>query len=200
MASTSEPATERPVRSDARRNRERVLAAAREAFTEVGPEVSLAEVARRAGVGQGTLYRHFPARADLLGAILVDGVATLCRRGAELAAAGPAGAALAGWLGLLLEHARVNQGLAGSYLSGGGLGERYPVTDCHEKIMGMAARLLADAQRTGAARADLTAVDLVQLIVGISLVTVRTQDSAQADRLLAVALDGVRVGMATGRP
>ncbi|MCM3886616.1 TetR/AcrR family transcriptional regulator [Frankia sp. R82] len=199
MASRGEPATERPLRVDARRNRERVLAAAREAFDRFGPQVSLAEVARRAGVGQGTLYRHFPTRADLLGAVLADRIDVLCRQGAELAATGPAGGALAGWLRLLLVHARVNQGLAGGYLSDTGLSERYPVADCHVPIMGMADRLLAEAQQAGAARMDVTSEDLVHLVVGIALATARSADVDQADRLLALALDGVRVDAVAGR-
>ncbi|CAO5164851.1 TetR/AcrR family transcriptional regulator [Frankia sp. AiPs1] len=200
MTPVGEPPAGRPLRTDARRNRERILAAARDAFAQLGPDVSLIEVARRAGVGQGTLYRHFPTRTDLLGAVLADRIDTLCRQGAELAAAGPPGEALAGWLRLLLVHARVNQGLAGSFLSDITLGDqRYPAVDCHVPIAGTAARLLAEAQQAGAARADLSSGDLIQLVVGIALTTARAEDPDQADRLLALALDAVRAGAPVDR-
>src|SRR5246127_5013405 len=79
----------RPKRADARRNYEKVLAAAREAFAEGGEDTSLEEIARRAGVGIGTLYRHFPSRQALLEALYVDEVNEVCRTAAELDGADP---------------------------------------------------------------------------------------------------------------
>src|SRR5216117_2426005 len=93
----------RPKRADARRNYEKVLAAAREAFAEGGEATSLEEIARRAGVGIGTLYRHFPGRAALLEAVYTDQVAALCRRADELLASASPGAALAAWMRDLVE-------------------------------------------------------------------------------------------------
>src|SRR5437764_6370080 len=89
---TTEAPTElltRPKRADARRNYEKVLAAAREAFAEGGEATSLEEIARRAGVGIGTLYRHFPNRQALLEAVYVDEVEAVCRSAAELDEADP---------------------------------------------------------------------------------------------------------------
>ncbi|WP_106410532.1 MULTISPECIES: TetR/AcrR family transcriptional regulator [Pseudofrankia] len=180
---------ERVQRTDARRNRERLVAAAREAFDEAGPDASLVEIARRSGVGQGTLYRHFPTRAALLSAVLADRIETLCRQAAELSATRSADDALATWLHLFLVHARVNQGLAGAFMAEGP--ETVPV-DCHQAITRAAADLLGRAQRTGTIRPDLSPDDLVQLVVGIALATARTGDADQADRLLALALDAVR--------
>ena len=99
MSTTETPAQTllaRPKRADARRNYEKVLAAAREAFAEGGESTSLEEIARRAGVGIGTLYRHFPNRQALLEALYVDEVEEICRSAAELDGADP-WEALNGW-------------------------------------------------------------------------------------------------------
>ncbi|MFH8561083.1 TetR/AcrR family transcriptional regulator [Streptomyces sp. NPDC017988] len=188
------PPAGRQPRADARRNRERIVAAAREAFAESGPETSLNEIARRAGVGPGTLYRHFPARSALLTAVLQDRIDTLCGRAEELLAADSPDEALAEWLRALLAHARVNQGLGGALLieelerQDAALG-----FDCHQRIQDTAHGLLARAQHSGTARSDLTAPDLVQLVVGIALSTAHpTADPTQPDRLLTLVLDAVR--------
>src|SRR6476659_10182711 len=93
FVSTIEPTTQtllaRPMRADARRNYEKVLAAAREAFAEGGESTSLEEIARRAGVGIGTLYRHFPNRQALVEALYLDEVEEVCRSAAELEGGDP---------------------------------------------------------------------------------------------------------------
>jgi AcrR family transcriptional regulator len=100
------------MRADARRNRELLLDAALEAFTERGADdTSLEEIARRAGVGIGTLYRHFPGRTALLEAVYTDQVAALCQRAGELLATEPAGAALAAWVRELAEFSATKQNL-----------------------------------------------------------------------------------------
>lgn len=179
---------QRPPRADARRNRELLLTVAREAFEEAGPDASLVEIARRAGVGQGTLYRHFPTRAALLQAVLADRIETLCLRAAQLSATESADDALAAWLRLFLAHVHVNQGLAGAFM----VEEIEPwVADCHRVIVDAAAGLLERAQQAGTARPDLTPDDLVQLVVGIALATARSDNADQAGRLLTLALDAV---------
>ncbi|MGW5388908.1 TetR/AcrR family transcriptional regulator [Streptomyces koyangensis] len=175
-------------RVDARLNRERLVATAREVFAEAGPEASLNEVARRAGVGPGTLYRHFPNRSALLAAVLRDRIETLCALARTLRASHSADEALAGWLRAFLDHARDSQGLGGALLVEEPAG---PGIDCHQLILDTAAGLLAEAQRRGTARAGLTADDLVQLVVGIALSTARGHDAAQPGRLLALVLDAV---------
>ncbi|MFF3959768.1 TetR/AcrR family transcriptional regulator [Streptomyces sp. NPDC001890] len=177
----------RPRRTDARLNRERLIATAQEVFAEAGPEASLNEVARRAGVGPGTLYRHFPNRSALLTAVLRDRIETLCELAGVLSSSESADDALAQWLRAFLVHARGNQGLGGTLMV-----EEEPVAlglDCHRLILDAAADLLAQAQRRGTARADLTADDLVQLVVGIALSTARSHDADQPDRLLTLVLD-----------
>ncbi|MFJ6614107.1 TetR/AcrR family transcriptional regulator [Streptomyces sp. NPDC091289] len=190
----------RPRRADARLNRERLVSAAQEVFAESGPEASLNEIARRAGVGPGTLYRHFPNRPALLAAVLRERIAVLCARADELGATEPPDAALTAWLHAFLVHAQVNQGLAGAHLveeqgkqgkqeeqgsgdAGGGL------VDCHRLILDAASGLLARAQADGTARGDLTPDDLVRLVVGIALSTTHSRDAGQPGRLLSLVLD-----------
>ncbi|MBH5338267.1 TetR/AcrR family transcriptional regulator [Streptomyces pactum] len=175
-------------RTDARRNRERLLAAAREVFAEEGPEASLNAIARRAGVGPGTLYRHFPNRQALLAAVLRDRVERLCGRAGELAAGQPPDAALAHWLALFLEHARDHQGMGGALLV---QDARALGIDCHRMIHDAAAGLLDRARRRGTARADLAPDDLLRLVVGIALSTARDADEGQSARLLDLVLDAV---------
>ncbi|MFF1693827.1 TetR/AcrR family transcriptional regulator [Streptomyces sp. NPDC058257] len=182
----------RQPRADALRNRERIVTVARETYAESGPEASLNEIARRAGVGPGTLYRHFPNRAALLAAVLKDRIDALCARASELLAAGGADDALDDWLRAFLAHARVNQGLGGALLveeleNTGALG-----FDCHQRIQDTATSLLTRAQAEGTARKDLHAADMVQLVVGIALSTPHgPPDREQPARLLDLALDAI---------
>ena len=107
---------ERPKRADARRNYEKVLAAAREAFAEGGESTALEEIARRAGVGIGTLYRHFPNRQALLEALYVGEVEELCRSAAELEGTDP-WAALSGWFERFIGYIATKQALAHELLN-----------------------------------------------------------------------------------
>lgn len=188
----------RQPRADAIRNRERIVAAAREAYAEAGPEASLNEIARRAGVGPGTLYRHFPHRGALLTAVLKDRVDALCGRAEELLAANPADDALDAWLRAFLAHARVNQGLGGALLvEESGTADALGF-DCHQRIHDTAAGLLTRAQAEGTARTDVLPGDMVQLVVGIALSTPHdTSDPEQPGRLLDLALDAIH-GRGTG--
>ena len=102
---------ERPKRADARRNYEKVLAAARQAFAEGGESTALEEIARRAGVGIGTLYRHFPNRQALLEALYVGEVEEMCRSAAELDGSDP-WEALNGWFGRFIAYIGTKRALA----------------------------------------------------------------------------------------
>ncbi len=178
----------RPLRAHARRNQARIVAAARQVFAEAGPEASLNEIARRAEVGPGTLYRHFPTRRALQVAVVKDRVEALCGRGDELLAATSPDDALAAWLRAFLAHARSGHGLGGAVMTAGPDEIDF---DCHERIMDTAARLLGNAQRSGTARADLSPGDLLQLVVGIALATAHTDDADEPDRLLGLVLDTI---------
>ncbi|MFD5099803.1 TetR/AcrR family transcriptional regulator [Streptomyces albidochromogenes] len=186
MTTGRDHAAHKAKRTDARLNRERLTAAAHQVFTELGPEASLNEIARRAGVGPGTLYRHFPNRQALLTAVLRDRIQALCEYAEKLRATDSADSALAQWLGAFLAHARDNHGM-GSALMVNEPGETD--LDCHQLISNAAAGLLTRAQHHGTARYDLTADDLVRLVTGIALSTAREEDAEPAHRLLALVLD-----------
>ncbi|GII64029.1 transcriptional regulator [Sphaerisporangium krabiense] len=175
----------RALRADARRNRDQIVAAAREVVAEEGPDASLNEIARRAGVGPGTLYRHFPTRQDLLVAVFRDRIETLCAAADDLAAARPPGEALTAWLDAVLVHALTDRGLATTTGDGGTAGG----FDCVGMMRAAGERLLTAARRAGAVRADLEVDELFGLVTGIALAA---GDPARAARLLSLTLDGVR--------
>lgn len=184
--------TGRVMRADARHNRERLVAAAEQVFGELGPEASLNRVAQRAGVGPGTLYRHFPTRQALLAAVLQDRIAGLCARADALLSAASPDAALVEWLGAFLAHVRINQGLGGELLTAPAAAAG---VDCHQAIRAAAAAVLTRAQRSGTARADLTVPDLIQLVAGIGMITAHhADDPAQPERLLTLVVDAVFAG------
>ncbi|XVQ08036.1 TetR/AcrR family transcriptional regulator [Spirillospora sp. CA-255316] len=181
----------RAPRADARRNRERIVEAARETFAAEGPGASLNEIARRAGIGPGTLYRHFPNRAALQAAVLKDRIERLCARAAELRDTAPPGEALALWLSAFLAHARTDHGLAGRLLVDGraDLG-----IDCHQLIRDAAASVLDRARRAGAARPDVSTADVIDLVVGVALASGEPDpaDPERPERLLGLVLDALR--------
>src|SRR5262245_28418447 len=128
--------TNRPLRADALRNRDRLLAAAEEAFAAEGPEASLNEIAKRAGVGPGTLYRHFPTRQALQTAVLKDRIERLCARAEALSGSLAPAEALAEWAKVFLVHARTSQGMGGALF----LDETADLgLDCHTMIENAAA-------------------------------------------------------------
>ncbi|MCX5409785.1 TetR/AcrR family transcriptional regulator [Streptomyces sp. NBC_00335] len=180
----------RPLRADARRNVEKIMAAAGALIAEHGAEASLEEVARRAGVGSATLHRHFPSRHELLEAVFKDRVAVLCAKADELLAEGDPGQALSTWLHAVGAHAVANRGLGASLMRDGdpALGET-----CHGMITTAGDALLARAQAADAVRPGITITLLLKLVGAIALATEQDTDGpAEADLLLAIAIDGVR--------
>ena len=180
----------RALRADARRNHERLLCAAREAFDEQGTHACLDEIARRAGVGIGTLYRHFPTRRAMLEAVLHDGLAELGRYADHLLGSPDPGAALASWLRAVVAHAIASRGLAAELLRTTSDTDLPPSEPCQE-MRAMGARLLARAQAAGEVRADVTADDLFTLVNGIAWATESGAEESAA-RLLDVMLDGLK--------
>lgn len=174
-------------RADARRNRNRLVAAANAVIAEAGAEASLEEIARRAGVGSATLHRHFPSRAQLLEAVLHDRVTTLCARAKELLTAPSAGAALVTWLRDVAAHAATTRAL-GPALAGY---EPAPEFSPHTMIRDAARQLLARAQQEGSVTASVTVDDVLQLTNGIALATGSVPGAAQrAETLIALAATG----------
>ncbi|MFI0354874.1 TetR/AcrR family transcriptional regulator [Actinomadura sp. 9N407] len=178
------------MRADARRNVDRIVAAAGALIAEHGAEASLEEVARRAGVGSATLHRHFPTRQALLEAVFKDRVDALCAKAEQLLSAPDPGEALFTWLRAVGAHAVANRGLGASLMRGAdpALG-----STCHDVITSAGENLLTRARAADAVRPGITIVQLLKLVSAISLATEQEPDGpAEADRLLAIAIDGVR--------
>lgn len=174
------------MRADARRNYQRLLAAAGEAFAERGADdVSLEEIARRAGVGIGTLYRHFPTRQALLEAVYRDQVDALEVLVAELLQSDSPGAALAEWLAALMAFGKAKRSLTAGML------DSELLSSCREVLHDATDALLARAQEAGAVRAGVQGVDVIRLTHAVSLAADMGQDPGQADRMLALVLGGV---------
>ncbi|MFB7865373.1 TetR/AcrR family transcriptional regulator [Streptomyces sp. NPDC056069] len=180
------------MRADARRNHERLLAEARAAFAAHGTDASLEDIARRAGVGIGTLYRHFPSREALLGAVFQDALAALLDRSADLAEASDPCAALVAWLRTLIAHAGEYRGLSVALMSVS-YGRSSALAECSEPLRAAGMRLLARAQEAGRVRADVSIADLMKLTNGIALAAERSpEDPELADRLLDLTVRGLR--------
>jgi AcrR family transcriptional regulator len=180
---------ERPMRADARRNYRRLLGEARAAFLEHGAEAPLEDIARRAGVGIGTLYRHFPTRMALQAAVYQDQVDELCATAYALLASEPPGDALAAWMRSFAAYATSKRGLMQT------LKEVIDVRSdlfvrCHDGIRDAAAAVLLPAQEAGTVRPEVTVEDLLRLTHGLSVATQHAPETA--DRLLSYLLDGLR--------
>jgi AcrR family transcriptional regulator len=177
-----------PKRADARRNYEKLVEAAREAFAESGSSASLEEIARRAGVGIGTLYRHFPNRQALLEAVYVDEVEALGRSAAELADL-PPWEALSAWLRRYVSYATTKRALA-EELSASAGAETTVFQMCKTAIFEAGEPLLKRAQEAGVVRPDVEFTDVARMVFGIAAMP--ASDPEQINRILDVALDGLR--------
>lgn len=190
--STTEPLDQtllrRPKRADARRNYDKVVAAAREAFAERGEDTSLEEIARRAGVGIGTLYRNFPNRQALLEAVYVDEVESLGRSATEFESL-PPWDAFSAWARRLVGYLATKQALAHELLEY--LDRDAPLFKaCRESLMTAGQPLLDRAQEAQVVRADTTLWDIVQMVGGIAKIP--GADPEQIEHILTIALDGLR--------
>ncbi len=180
----------RPKRADARRNYDKLVAAAREAFAAEGSDATLEEISKRAGVGIGTLYRHFPRREDLLEAAYLGGVEEISAAAASYEGM-PPWEALTGWLGDVASFAATKRALAEEMFAY--LDRDAPVfRSCSEAIYGAGEPLLQRAQAAGEVRGDVDISDVTKLVSGIA--GLRRTEPEQIERLVAVALDGLRTG------
>jgi AcrR family transcriptional regulator len=178
----------RPKRADARRNYEKVLAAAREAFAEGGESTALEEIARRAGVGIGTLYRNFPNRQALLEALYVEEVEQMARSAAQFDGADPWDA-LSGWFDHFISYIGTKQALAAelqNYLQP----DAELFTACRASLFESAEPLLKRAQDAGAVRSDVTIAEVIQMVIRIAKIP--SSDIAQNQHMVRIALDGLR--------
>ncbi|HEV7752653.1 MAG TPA: helix-turn-helix domain-containing protein [Baekduia sp.] len=180
--------SQRPKRADARRNYEKLLAAAGEVFAENGAAASLEDIARRAGVGIGTLYRHFPTRQDLLEAVYIDEVEEMSRKAGDLGDLEPWDA-LVTWLRQFVRYAATKRALADEMMNT--IDAEAPVfVSCRTAITAAGDMLLARAQEAGVVRPDTNFIDIGRMVAGIA--SIRTTDPGQIERILDVALDGLR--------
>jgi AcrR family transcriptional regulator len=175
-------AAQRPRRADARRNFDALLAAARDAFAEKGAEASLEDIARKAGVGIGTLYRNFPTRRHLFETVYAEEVDALCRLADELADAPP-------WDGHPTTHPPFRDALSG---------ESDIFLSCRRAMIDAGEPLLLRAQAAGEVREDMSFDDLLRLISGVT--GAAYVDTEQRDRVFGITLDGMRTRPAPRKP
>ncbi|MGV9678605.1 TetR/AcrR family transcriptional regulator [Nocardia sp. NPDC003482] len=181
----SEPQRRR--RADAQRNYDQLVAAARAVFHDHGVDAPLDDIARRAGVGNATMYRHFPTRGELIIAVYSEEVAELCAASRSLLAEDPPDDALFDWLRNFIAHVTTKRDLALS-ITDDSTGQRPALFDrWHHSMHAAASALLTRAQNAGTVRADLTASELLALANGIALTTT---DATQAERLVLLIRQG----------
>ncbi|MGH4031660.1 TetR/AcrR family transcriptional regulator [Actinomycetota bacterium Odt1-20B] len=182
--------TGRPLRADAQRNREKILAAAVQVFTEEGLNAHFERIAREAGVGTGTLYRNFPTREALIEAAYRNEVARLCDAAPELLAAMPPREALRAWMGRFVDYATAKRGMADALravvASGGD-----PYGPSRELIQKAIVTLMEAGTESGAFRTDIRPTDLFAALAGIALTSSDPDRRDQAERLLDLTLDGL---------
>jgi AcrR family transcriptional regulator len=184
---------DRPLRADARRNRERVLKVAQEVFAAEGLSVPVHEIARRAGVGTGTVSRHFPTKRALFRAILLERLCSYVRRADELCDSDDPGGAYFSYFAFLVQEGGMDRGLA-EELSGPGFDKHAIVSNSDYDVTGALGRLLVRAQDAGEVRADMTAEDAMALLVAcLSRPADRDGDGAARRRLVDIACQGMRV-------
>lgn len=177
------------MRADARRNYDRILAAAAAEVARSGANTSLEEIARRAGVGSATLHRHFPSRQALLEEVFHDRVEMLCADARELATSDDPGAALVTWVKAVAVYGATTRGLAAALM----MGPPQPSSQgCGAMLHDAGDELLRRARAAGAVRSDVSMADLLSLVNAVSLVTEGDGDAAdEAVRLVSLAIDGV---------
>jgi AcrR family transcriptional regulator len=178
---------QRPMRADARRNYEKLVAAARDVFTEVGASASLEAVAERAGVGIGTLYRHFPTRQALIEAVYSDEVDAMARAANDLADL-PPWEALSEWFHQYVGFAATKRALMEALL------EAAPESDvlmrCRTALAQAGTELIARGQKAGVVRLDADFMDVGRMVSQIAVAP--NADPEQKERMLGIVLDGLR--------
>jgi AcrR family transcriptional regulator len=180
----------RPKRADAQRNYDKLVAAARAAFAADGTQASLEDIARRAGVGIGTLYRNFPTRQALIEAVYIGEVEEMARTAEGLASLEPWDALVA-WLREYVRFAATKRALTQAMLATVDP-DAQVFAACRAQITGAGDALVRRAQEAGVVRSDATFSDIGRMMAGIAAIP--AADPGQIDRILDVALDGLRYG------
>ena len=177
-------------RADAQRNRDRLLAAAETALNAQGADASLDDIAKAAGVGNATLYRHFPTRAMLIEAVYDQRIAALCALATELSRTREPGQALHEWLRALVVHITDSRVLAEALMAAhddSGGADPPQTAAWHTTIFDAAGPLLSSARSAGAIRPDLDFMELMALTAAVA----RAADPARAGRFLDILIEGI---------
>lgn len=178
------------MRADAARNRARVLEVAYETFAADGLSVPIDEIARRAGVGAGTVYRHFPTKEALFQAVIAERIRGVVEEGRTLLAqADPAEAMFTFLRSMVLQWGAADRGLVDA-LAGSGIDVNTVVPEAEGEYLSILGDLLAAAQRAGTARGDVTVADVKALLVGCQ--AMQTYNADVAERVTSVVFDGLR--------
>jgi AcrR family transcriptional regulator len=182
---------DRPLRADAARNRQRLLEVAVQAFSHDGPDVTLESIARDAGVGIGTLYRHFPTREALIEAAYRSELARLCDGVGELLDQQTGAAALRGWMDRFIDYLATKRGMADALrvviASGGD-----PFADSRDSLIAAITSMLAAGAADGTLRTDVEPLDVITSVNGVALAAGAPDQREQAGRLLDLLADGLR--------
>jgi AcrR family transcriptional regulator len=179
--------TEKTIRADVRRNRERLLVAAHDLFAEAGTDVSRESVARRAGVGIGTVYRHFPTHDALVEAVYRNEVAQLCDAAEELLRNHPPDAALELWMDRFVVYTAAKRGMSDALHSAFGSSSEV-FADARRQMHEALASMLDAGVAAGTVRADVDAEDVLGAMSGIW----KIHDRERARRALMLVMDGLR--------
>lgn len=198
MSGSDSPATgrnaaapDRPARADARRNRERLLAAAREAFAATPDGVPLDAIARAAGVGIGTLYRHFPTREALVEALYAAELDEVVASAPALLAELEPSAALRAWMTRYAEFFRIKRGMSDTLRAGWASGSiATPAT--RERITATIAEMLRSGAEAGSLRSDVEPDDVTMMLLGVFLSTTAIDSPERTGPLLDLLVDALR--------
>ncbi|OBH16539.1 TetR/AcrR family transcriptional regulator [Mycolicibacter sinensis] len=180
----------RPLRADAARNRARVLEVAYETFAAEGLSVPIDEIARRAGVGAGTIYRHFPTKDELFRAVIKDRMQRVVDGGYALLESDEPGAAIFTFLrSVVLQWGATDRGLAEA-LAGLGIDIAQAAPESEQAFLAVLGELLRAAQQAGTVRHDLDVPEVKAILVGCQ--AMQSYNSALAERVTDVVMDGLR--------
>ncbi|RII15925.1 Transcriptional regulator, TetR family [Streptomyces sp. YIM 130001] len=182
---------DRPARADARRNREKLVTVARAAFAGADVGVSLEGIAREAGVGIGTLYRHFPTREALVEAVYAAELDEVATSAPALLATSPPEVALRAWMDGYAEFVAKKHGMADALRAASAAG-RIAMSTTRERVTAAIGTILAAGAESGSLRADVEPAEVTTLLAGVLLVAPADNTPEQTGRLLDLVLDALR--------
>ena len=191
MKTSAAPKNARKPRADAQRNRVRILEVAKQVFTRGGAEASMDEIAKRAKIGPGTLYRHFPTRDDMLAAVYISEVERLAESQRKFSAELPPIEALRAWMSVFIDYIASKKIIAPALNAmAGGPSKIYQQTT---QVMEEAANALASrAVASGDLRPDVDPMDMLRAIYGVSIAGAAEDSSEKARRFIDVLIQGSR--------